>query len=267
MRLNKAFLGTPLKEGHPQLDGLVAWWPFLEGAGGTVFDYSGNKNDGTLTNMAFPGVPTSGWGAGRLVAFDDVDDHIAVDYSPSYDILTEITVTAWFNVRTFPGAGHIGRDDLLGSGDRIWKMGANDVGPGTDAFFAEIFGANNGGFVFTSQSFSANTPHHVAMTYASGFQRDLYVDGILQDTRAVTGTMPQSANIGLRLGARIDDNEFFSGKLDDVRIYNKYKIQAEVRDIMHKRFDLFADPLDIAMLAQLGRSAWYYRTLMQGDRL
>lgn len=50
-----------LNRSHPLAVGLEAYWPFLEGSGGTVADYSGAQRHGTLTNMA----PDERWVGGE----------------------------------------------------------------------------------------------------------------------------------------------------------------------------------------------------------
>ena len=44
----KPNLGIPINWGNPLANGLVGYWPMLEGTGNTVQDLSGNGNDGNL---------------------------------------------------------------------------------------------------------------------------------------------------------------------------------------------------------------------------
>jgi hypothetical protein len=65
--------------------------------------------------------------------------------------------------------------------------------------------------------------HHVGFVW-DGSYRVLYVDGIevSKDTRALTQALTSSTG-GLYIGAgkNLDSGTFFSGLIDDVRIYNR----------------------------------------------
>ena len=47
----KPYRGIQLNRQHPLARGLVGCWLVNEGTGDKVFDYSGNGNNGILTNM------------------------------------------------------------------------------------------------------------------------------------------------------------------------------------------------------------------------
>lgn len=75
----QGFARCAAESANPHLwDGLVgAWWPFLGPTGGTLFDWSGYGNHGTLTNMA----PATDWVAGEkgwVVATPGADDRVVV---------------------------------------------------------------------------------------------------------------------------------------------------------------------------------------------
>lgn len=69
-------IGAKLNYGHPLAKGLIGCWLFNEGSGNKVFDYSGNGNHGTITNVAAQSA-TSGWNAGpdgAALLFDGSND-------------------------------------------------------------------------------------------------------------------------------------------------------------------------------------------------
>jgi hypothetical protein len=62
-------------------ESLVGYWTMDEASGGMAYDYSGNRNNGTLTNMNTTGNATSGWNStdckfGGCLKFDGVNDKI-----------------------------------------------------------------------------------------------------------------------------------------------------------------------------------------------
>jgi hypothetical protein len=72
--------------------------------------------------------------------------------------------------------------------------------------------------------------HHVGFVYDTDtFHRRLYVDGVLvaEDTTVVSGA---SSGGGLYIGASkdFDTGAFFSGMIDDVRIYNQALTAEEI---------------------------------------
>ena len=65
--------------------------------------------------------------------------------------------------------------------------------------------------------------HHVGFVYdMDTFHRLLYVDGVLvaEDTTVVSG-MPSDGGLHIGASKDLDAASFFSGMIDDVRIYNQ----------------------------------------------
>ena len=76
-----------------------------------------------------------------------------------------------------------------------------------------------------------NTWTHLAGTYDGSVMR-LYVNGIQAGTFSVSGNMATS-NSPLRIGGNNVWPEFFSGKIDEIRIYNRSLTQAEIQSDMN----------------------------------
>lgn len=81
-------------------ESLVGFWPFDNRSGSVAYDYSGNRNNGTLTSMADPATPSSGWNStdckyGGCLNFDGVDDYVEVPDSASLNIDNQITIEVW----------------------------------------------------------------------------------------------------------------------------------------------------------------------------
>jgi hypothetical protein len=75
-----------------------------------------------------------------------------------------------------------------------------------------------------------NVWSHLAATYDGAMLR-LYVNGAQVGTRAVTGGLVASAGV-LRLGGNSLWGEYFSGRIDEVRIYNRALTTNEIQTDM-----------------------------------
>ena len=93
---DKPPVGSQINWGHPLARGLVGCWLLNEGAGRKAYDLSEYRNHGTLTSMAIPPTPNSGWNPGRTgigLSFDGVDDYVGM---MTTDLYTDtITLEAW----------------------------------------------------------------------------------------------------------------------------------------------------------------------------
>ena len=66
---------------------------------------------------------------------------------------------------------------------------------------------------------TANTWAHLAVTY-DGINQRLYVNGTQVASRAQTGSMRASKG-ALRIGGNSVWSEFFKGRIDEIRVYNR----------------------------------------------
>jgi len=75
-----------------------------------------------------------------------------------------------------------------------------------------------------------NAWSHVALTFDGATLR-LYINGTLNTATSVSGATATSA-LPLRIGGNSIWGEFFSGRIDDVRIYNRPLSSSEVQSDM-----------------------------------
>src|SRR5262249_58894639 len=81
-----------------------------------------------------------------------------------------------------------------------------------------------------ASSLPLNTWSHLAATYSSGALR-LYVNGSQVASGTGTGNINTSTG-ALRIGGNNIWGEYFTGRLDEVRIYNRALSQAEIQSDM-----------------------------------
>ena len=200
------------------IPGLVAAWGFNEGAGPTTADASGNNNTGTISGATWS---TQGRFGGALT-FDGTNDVVVVANAPSLNLTTAMTLSAWVMPT---GANGGWRTILQREVDAYFLNAATGTGtrrPGGGGTFS---GSTN--FVRGPGTLPLNVWTYVALTW-DGAQLRLYVDGALVTTAARTGVL-QSVTTPLRIGGNVPYGEFFQGRLDEIRIYNRALSVAELQ--------------------------------------
>jgi hypothetical protein len=194
----------------------VAHWTLNETAGDTAYDKFG-KNDALVYGGAL-WQPAGGKVGGALM-FDGSDDYIGTTFilNPGK---TSFSVTAWIRGGA-TGQVIISQADVEGqsaieSGGTWLGISQSDGRLMTglmDIFFGPL----------ESESVVADGQwHHVGLVYDyAAMKRHLYVDGaqVAVDAGIVAGVQ---STAGLYIGAErtLDTGSFFSGLIDDVRIYD-----------------------------------------------
>ncbi len=198
------------------ITGLVAHWQLDESSGSTASDATGQNHNGTLTNG--PAWDSSGGRIGGAISFDGVDDYVTIPHSSdlAFTASQSFTLSAWVHIPTLPGkwTGIItkSRDTapthygLWINPDNQWHFGG---GPGV-----------NGGTVTTGW-------HHLVLVQDAGAAtRTIYADG----SPVATGNAEDGSGTGdLWLGGAKSVSEYFSGQLDDVRIYSRALTQDDIQ--------------------------------------
>ncbi|UCE47018.1 MAG: LamG domain-containing protein, partial [Phycisphaerales bacterium] len=199
-------LVTPVQ---PNPAGLVGHWAL----DGDFQDSSGLGNHGTSG-----GNPTFSVGAVGTAAVNlDGDDYIAID-GVADDITTNnFTVSAWVKTTT------TGDDDVV--------VGSNDNASSHDF----ILGVANGNVLVEADAVSEypptiNNDQWYMLTYArEGNTANVYVNGFLVGTEQATAN--PASQTRWSIGQEWDDSnpsDFYTGMVDDVRIYNYPLSYAEV---------------------------------------
>jgi PKD repeat protein len=203
---------------QPTPSGLVAAYSFDEGSGSTVNDLSGNGNTGTITAAT--------WTTGKLggaLNFNGSSAMVTVNNSSSLALSSGMTLEAW----VYPTALGGWRDVIYkGTQDIYVLMGSSSQAnaPSTGGTFASQS-------VFGTAALPLNTWSHLAGTYDGAALR-LYVNGTQVGSRAQSGLIATSSG-PLSIGGDLDySNQFWAGRIDEVRIYNRALTQAEIQSDM-----------------------------------
>jgi hypothetical protein len=202
----------------PPAPGLVAAYSFDEGSGTAVIDRSGNGNTGTVANTTWS---TAGKYGGAL-SFNGTSSWVTVADSSSLDLTGALTLEAWVN----PAAlGTTWRTVLFKeqSAGMVYSLYANES-TGHPVGQVNIGGEQN---AVGNAGLPLDTWTHLALTYDAQTLK-LYVNGALAGSKTQTGAVPASTGV-LRMGGNGIWPEWFSGRIDNVRIYNRALSQAELQ--------------------------------------
>jgi len=193
----------------------VLYFKLDETSGTTAVDSSSPKSNGTLTNGP---VWTSGKVGGAL-QLDGTNDYVAVNNANELNPTAGITIAAWL------------LPDQWGSNRRILQKGDTDsqyrLTAETNLMKFDLKGVTNGTLTFTLPT--AGTWTHVAATY-DGATMKLYYNGVLVKQQAASGAIATTKNklaVGTKIGTA-NAGDYFDGKLDEVRLYDRGLSAAEV---------------------------------------
>ena len=236
--IQKPFRGVQLNRTHPLAKGLVGCWLFNEITGETVFDLSGNGNNGTLEN----GVAWSSEG----LKFDGGDDYIDCGNNENLNIANVITLEAWIKTTS--------SDELYES--IVSKGGYTDVNSNYDFgvrtqpvpslyFYWKADGTYYGTEVVCSVLTDGKF-HHVVGIRDNAYNLEFFVDGVSIGTD--TGSLAPvdgGQNIHIGLGKT---GHNYNGSIDSVSIYNQAKSADEVTWLYREPYAMFEPAFNPAIL-------------------
>ncbi len=237
----------------PAPPSLVAAYGFNEGSGSSVADISGNGNSGTINAATW----TNAGKFGSALVFNGSSSWVTINASPSLALKNGMTVEAWVYPTTLSG----------------WRTVALQERPGALAYslYACDTSLRPAGYINVGGSDIAasgtaqpplNTWTHLAMTY-DGVALKLYVNGTLIRTTSVSGNIVSSTN-PLRIGGNSVWGEYFSGRIDEVRIYNRALSVGEIQTDMTTAVDVITVPNVVGQTQTAASSAITAGHLMVG---
>ncbi|HWM62627.1 MAG TPA: LamG domain-containing protein, partial [Solirubrobacterales bacterium] len=197
-------------------DAPVAAYSFDEDSGEVAHDSAGN-HDGELVHTE--------WVKGKYgsaIYLDGNDDYVEIADSPELQLTEEFTIETW-----------VRPDEDATWESVIWKetenfysyslmAGGEEAGVPEGALADEVSSWVD---VEGEEDLTDNAWSHLALTY-DGANLRLYVNGELIDTEAA----PENIENGegrLLIGTN-DEEDFFNGRIDEVRLYGRALSEAEV---------------------------------------
>jgi len=197
----------------------VARWDFEEGAGSTVYDASGNGNNGTLVNS--PAWVTGK--VGKALEFDGENEYIITE-SLASSPNTE-TLSLWLYAKdTGVIVSELGQQ-AINSGYHYTKIGLNT----NNELKANIWNCNND---LTFGTINLNQWYFATLVY-DGTAEKAYLNGEFKDSYTCSRSAPSTQYLAFaatdsQSGGGFDDTGYFQGKIDDIRLYDYARTPAQI---------------------------------------
>ena len=163
-------------------------------------------------------------GFGTALSFDGVNDYVQIADANDLDVTNNYTLECWFKADGFGG--------LRGLIGKYHTSGAN-------GYVLRLNGANFDFDQMTTSGLNLQTGrwYHVAAVNSNG-TRTLYLNGIAQTLGGTPLTVQANTNpVCLGADYLVENNRFFAGMLDEVRIWKQALSGAVVSNWMYREVD------------------------------
>ncbi|EDN70166.1 VCBS [Beggiatoa sp. PS] len=198
-----------------------------------VYDGTSYSNSATVTVNIINNVPViinnaPIAGFGTALDFDGIDDHIVI---PGYKGVTgrnSRTIEAWIKTTATSKLAIVTWGNNIVA--RYWSLQVENL-----TGFLKI--TNNGGHIIGSTPLNDGQWHHVACTFENDGSPNvseaiLYVDGQLDTPSSLnSGVINTSKGSEVIIGE--GRNDFYKGQMDEVRIWNVARTQAQIQANMY----------------------------------
>ncbi|WP_217630191.1 LamG-like jellyroll fold domain-containing protein [Halorientalis regularis] len=197
----------------------VAYYPL----DGDANDASGNGLNGTVN-----GAQSATGVEAQALSFDGNDDYVKIPDDPILDITEALTLAAWVKPASDQNDyARIVSREQSGAGNRQYNLGidANAEDPRTVVDTVSTDGVEVSGII----PITDDQWHHVAMTFDATSEVCLYVDGIEVDDAAVSAQLvSRDSPVTIGAPAHLPDKDYFTGRIDDVQIFDRALSATEV---------------------------------------
>lgn len=223
----------------PNATSLLAHYKFDHTAGTTLVDSTGTYN-GTLSNFTLPAAWTAGHIGSNALNFDGMDDYVSL-VPFSFNPASAYTWAMWINPDDFeewntvtgayinPNTSPTMAISAHTTADSEWGPVTAGISAGIDQAGASI------NVHSTNNVLTTGTWAHVAVTYDGGLSAanrfKIYVNGadVTSTDVAILGSLGTSNFTNVRIGHNGWSDEFFDGRMDDYRFYNRVLSLGEIQ--------------------------------------
>ncbi len=224
---------------------------FNEGSGTIALDASGHGNAGTITGAE----RADSGGCGQALVFGGIGDYVSIPFTSENHPEKQISVSTWFYVDSYVPQVLISSYDEGG-----YRLGFDD---GNDLWWTiNLEGSGDVSIPVQHEGITLSQWHHVVATYDGKISK-IYLDGILRNQVNATGPIHYEYQNYIMLGSEAgpsntpDPNcpRYFSGGLDEVRIYDTALTYSQVMD---DRFSCSMEPVVQSQGVSGTRTPFYF---------
>ena len=222
----------------PLSSGLVGYWT-MDGSHthwntGTEDDSSGNGNTGSLVGMSTSTSPVAGK-IGQALQFNGSSGYLYTTTNQgSGTALNTMTASAWFKTAVASGHKIVGLENTqTGTGSTLYDR---QIYMGTDGKIYGYVWDGAAKYVTSTAAYNDGKWHLATIVIVSNSTMSLYIDGAYITSTAI-GTpfdsySPSFWRVGSYKNAATNGSDgYFSGSIDDVRIYNRALSASEVQQL------------------------------------
>lgn len=195
--------------------GLVAYWNFNDC---TATDISGNGHNGTIHGnlQCVTGIQENAFN------FNGSDSYIEVSDSPKLSMTSAFSISSWVYT-----TGDFGDWTIVGK-DYSYQNQLIYPSKVENSVFSSAWTQVN----TTKKVLNSNKWNYVTITF-DGLYQKTYVNGNLVLKKTLNSNINDS-DTSLYIGSWGGWTEFFSGKIDDIRIYNRALSATEVQSLYYQ---------------------------------
>ncbi len=208
-------------------NGLVGWWPF----NGNANDESVNNNNGTVYGAA---LTTDRFGnPNEAYSFDGNSDFMQISNSTSLNFI-QGTINIWFSTSQTTFMNLIERNIFSNASNENWVLAINQTTSGDLSLYTKhnsnCIAGNGWQTNLVNQSLLLNNWHMLTGAIQNS-TTEIYLDGLLVNTFNTLSLMDICGGDIQIARHWLNDPRFFSGKLDDIGIWNRALTQQEISDL------------------------------------
>jgi hypothetical protein len=188
--------------------GVVAAFGFDEASGTTATDAIDGHN-GTISGAT----RVAAGRYGGALSFDGVDDWVTVPHDPALNLSSGMTIEAWVKPTVLTNwRAVVTKEQTTALPYALYANSASST-PAATVFTTSALTASD------APALTLGTWTHLAMTWDGSVER-LFLDGAQIATRSAPGSLLTGTG-PVRIGGNSLRGEFFSGSIDEVRLYDR----------------------------------------------
>lgn len=217
-----------------QLPGLGLWYPHIAGSGSTVYDYSGNSNNGTITNGTWK-KNTNG-----LYSLDYSSGYTSISNASTFKYTNNFTILMWVNLDSASAFNTFWSSTLdpNGGGNFSGISFAHNASAQVD-FFHPTDGSN---FVRATSTATLSTGvwYFIGCTKSSTNGLKIFINGVVDGTNVNTSDVHYDATTPYAyIGARNNDGvveSYIDGQITGAVVCDSVLSEELIAQIYRKTF-------------------------------